>query len=1575
MEKKNTAALRNAAAEWSLAGDKQLLDILQNIHQSLMTKCQEVNQRLDEMVTALDDASVDLQNVNNKFMALSNTQFIESRVYDDDLETTVQQTTKNTAPPPPQELSELDSIIQSVKALENAHEAIQIVGSDSESDTDSEGTSVVLKPKDMYGSRPLPHIIGSAPWRNKWHAGLIVDDSDTDSVTSKPETAGEVYSDSEPDIDDDEIHDYKHPAEITGQEAQGSTTSSEMFSEQDSTPIAASKPTPSDVAAELHRRLRGHAELPQVDTDFTPSQPTTRKIYKPEQPTAGTIFSDEPPPFEGYQSEGEQYSQDEDDDIFAELQKNKPNNDSNKVRSRVAEDLFGGFQDDRGDLFDDIVGAKPPSPPVAKQKSTLFEDESEPELFASKPVDKPIVIQRNDPPDVESVKKPIGGISLFGSNKGAESIGAAILRRNRRKSSSDEDDNTMSEEMPKPRHEQTMKAAEKDIFDDLFAKSEREQKIAKEKKEVTKVTNTQGETKKVDLFSDNLFDDIDNIFASDVVKVSSKSNEKPKSLFDDDDDDLFADIAVSETTKREVKVESKNKSIFDSDDDLFSENVVKSNVKSNVLSGTVNYPSVNKTNDSIKDSRSVFNNSNSNISSNLNKNKFENTVISSAAQETNNKNTKNTISQSENRKPDIINTLNNNNNKSDKCREKVGLMFDDDDNDSDDIFSNTNKNTTITHEKHDNSSTSVNPIEKVIAKNEIKTTKISILDDDNLFTGSSEPSKSTVEEAVKSSNEVNSKSNSYNVFDTSSKETDKTENIAQNNNTKEKTETNSPIFGDDSDNSDEFLFSNNNKKSSNNIKSNTSIKPVDSTPSESNVNKSSLKSETKSDNNLNNDNNILENKIEKGSPDHGNLNVSKESIKPEIPETDFESCSNDISIDIPQDNTESDSFLNAVKDAIFNTSDDIFNDIMDEPPAFEKTKEPKKSKNVNALFDDDSDDEALFFKKNDVTYDEKLDDDDISNSDQMFGVFHSEPPAIDIDFTHNVDKKAEKGFLGSDSDDDLFQIKGKVKPDSKKVTENSQKSVENSKDVFNDGLDDFPITNVSSKPFISDGKQSESNKVIANDNFFNTSSSKALKQNTVTATDPIQKETASRSDTDLKTEVLKDKTHEQTNLTPGTEAVKPTSDKPLPPKYEAQTSDTPDSPESKKVGKLKNMNFNIDVSTLLPGASPKKKIVEQVDGQILSAKSQEDFHQKDNIEHTIVKAVSFEGEPDSQILDNKLSKERAKIQVKRRPSTRRARKEAARKSVLVLGEDSTDNSSSFDDAPSLKDDKSNNEHNQKNKDRQNPTKVEHITRIEQETEVSLDYEANVIDSKSDELKSSLYEKVKANERLESSSKTQLNNKIDIEADTKILKNDENKTVKSKVVYILNDEDIFNSPVEKPAVKPNKVLNIVDDDDDDLFRNLATSSKTVEPKSAINTLGNVYNQTKIAEKEKRDANMKKSIFDDLSEDENELFNAKTKVVKPKSILDSDSEDDLFGGKKVTKEKPVSVKEMADVKSKIVVKPSLFGDEDDDGDDLFGAKTKVDTATSSLPVKQTAKDVVSKTPEPVLNDPLSLLSEDD
>ncbi|CAG9794366.1 unnamed protein product [Diatraea saccharalis] len=1527
----------------------------------------------------------------HRFMALSNTQFIESRVFDDDVDVTAQETPKTDAPPTSEGISELESIKQSVRMLESLHEAIQIVDSDSDTDSDSELTSIVLRPKDMYKSRPLPHVIGSTQWRNKWHAGLLVEDSDTDSVTSKPAAPDEIYSESETDESLQE----------------GSIKSEESFPVQQT-----SNPTPSDVAAELARKLRGnHTQVPEVE-EFVPNQPTTKKIYRPEQPAAGIIFSDEPPPFEEYQSEGEEYSQEEDDDIFAELQKNKPYSNKSKVDTRVAEDLFGGLSDNKdfqGDIFNEIAGTEATLPRVAKQKSTLFENESEPELFASKPIEKPATKQRNDPPDVETVKKPVGGISLFGSNSGAESIGAAILRRNRRKSSSDEENTNEKIQRPKQTRENSVKSTEKDIFDDLFAKSEREQKVAKEKKDNVIDSNKYAEAKKVDLFSDNLFDDIDDIFTTDV-NVSSKSNENQKSLFDDADDDLFANIAVSETVKIEVKVESK--SVFDSDDDLFSENV-KPNTKTHKETNKISHSIVNETSEVNLNSKSIFDNdgSDSDIFSKLSETKATCSNASEKGIDTKNKNVTSEInavvsSQIINKTPGMSNMSNNNSHNqtgANHHKEKSGLLFDDDDNDGDLIFTKVNENVSIPKKIRKTSVDSSPPKNLIIdTESDIRTTKISLFDDNNdsdLFTRSTEPS--TKQDGVKniplSSDDVNSKtSNNYNVFSTTSKEYANIkilENISENNNLQkadntdrkensEASDIKSSTFDDSIGNSDLSFVGNNNTMSSTNIDTNTGNKHifdkvVDSTPNSENlgtiVNKNTLNSkvETKNQNEFRNDEKILDNKIKEISADQENVHLSKENLRYNIPKSDYDNSS------LPTDeDIKNNSLLNTVKDALFNTSDDIFKEIVDEPPAFEKPKEPKKSKNVNALFDDDSDDEALFFKKNDATFDEKPDN-SISNNDPMYGVFHNEPPAINANNTTSTKKTANEQ-LEFDSDDDLFQTIKKTESVSTKGNERSQNLTASTDNIFNTNADDDLFkTNTTTMPFKANDKSSfdipETSNVLANEDFPDSYSSQIVQKPislSKSATEQLQKD-ISKTD-------IRDNLNEQSNSTLTTESIEPTTAKLQMPKHESLSSDTLDSPEIKKVGKLKSMNFNIDVSTLLPGASPKKKGMEQTDGQVLSTKSQEDLHQKD-IEQTIIKSLSFEGEPDSQILDNKISKERAKIQVKRKPSTRKARKEAVRKSVLDIGEDSTDNSSSFDDVP--KPDVVNNEIKQVNNVEEDDSRV--VNKIEQNSGTKQeDYFYTDCETKNEKIKNYKNEIIDQTSLMLNNDVT-INDKhkniLNAESDTKVhfaseealSRNNEVKNVTSKVVYILNDEDIFNAPAEKFAENPKKCLNILDDDDDDLFANPGHSSNICERKPTINTLGKVYSEAKL--ERNKDTSTKKSIFDDLSEDESELFNANKKVAtKPKSILDSDSEDDLFSGKKETKPKVSSVKDTKDLKPKVEVKASLFGDDDDD--DLFGAKVKTESVSSTVPIK-TQKEVVTKTSEPVLNDPLSMLSGED
>lgn len=38
--------------------------------------------------------------------------------------------------------------------------------------------SVVYRPKDPYKHRPLPYLIGSKEWHEKWHIGLVEEESE-----------------------------------------------------------------------------------------------------------------------------------------------------------------------------------------------------------------------------------------------------------------------------------------------------------------------------------------------------------------------------------------------------------------------------------------------------------------------------------------------------------------------------------------------------------------------------------------------------------------------------------------------------------------------------------------------------------------------------------------------------------------------------------------------------------------------------------------------------------------------------------------------------------------------------------------------------------------------------------------------------------------------------------------------------------------------------------------------------------------------------------------------------------------------------------------------------------------------------------------------------------------------------------------------------------------------------------------------------------------------------------------------------------------------------------------------------
>ncbi|XP_047038741.1 WASH complex subunit 2 [Helicoverpa zea] len=1579
MDDPSTDSLRKLAPAWTLAGDEQLLTILQKTHQRLLSKCQEANSQLEQMTNVLNDASISLQNVNNQFMALSNRQFIESRVYDDDELPTEAAPVKE--PPKPEVPDELSGLKRSIAVLESAHELITIL-QDSDTDTQSDDelpARLVLKPKDMYSSRPLPYIIGSQPWKNKWHAGLVVEDSHSESSGSAREADSDQYSASE--AEDSAPRTRPPPQHNTV--ATVSETSSSLASE----PGSAARPTPADVAGEIARRL-GASEQPkpvEKEPDYDePAKPTVRKIYRPQDPVSSTVFPDEPPPL----SDESEQSDSAESDIFADLHRQQP-----YARAQVSDELFGfkhREDSDDGDIFSDFK--QPANNPIGNASSPMFPNRDNRDTHRdhhnahhTTSVSADTARQH----DADRVKKPVGGISLFG-NKGTENIGAAILKRNQRKSSSS-DAESESDSRSESQTNQQINQTQKDIFDDLFARSEGK-KVTKvdivkdikteiqKKNEVKEKKVETVEKPKVDLFSDNLFDDIDDIFSTNVVKMPAKDNVKTKSIFEDDDD-LFSEIAAPKPVKVEVATSSNNKkSLFDSDDELFAEETKPKPVEKPIATPkpvvvdkpkVIEKPSEPKITKNIP--RSIFDDDD------------EDDIFSDV------KTDKHTDADKvQNNTPVILEKPKDFSKRVEDSTKNIAppsssvfispSLFDDDDDESD-LFAEPSKSIdkSITVSKNKDAA-------KVSIKNEIKIPDDILNDDDDDEIVSTPVVKP--DEITKDKNDnlnIDSKPIEVNVNNniTATESIEKSEDSNPTLPVSEQLDRNVEINATKI--SDHIHKNIQNIEQSSSDTNDFSDQDFDDLPPKEHKN-------TIINTNVTNEKEINDfpkttkiDDIFDTPPLEDDIFASPEQ-KVDNKETVFKNTETEIPETLLKDIKKTDKDNKTEQIISKNIEADIFSDILTEPPEFEKPKEPKKSKNVNALFDDDSDDESLFFKKNEPIFEENPQD-FTPTQDRIFGLFTDEPP--DDEF----------GKISDEIDDNMFSTVPKPKipqnenlppipdvnfennlpVDVSKVLETEKASED---DIFNDekpihellkdtSLNKKDESNVDKLTKTVNMKQ-ESPTVLSDDELFKSPTKiPNLKPtldiisddedifSTVTKTEkptllpkpkeeiPVTEsnvESVKSSDDELfvaKKEklVVSENILKDTKITHDEDIFKVPKNKPDDTSVEVKS-------EPKKVGKLK-VGLNINVNALLPGASPKKaKPNDQTDGQTQSVsdprpdtkvypespKSEPKIPESQNTDSKMIKSVSFDGEPESDILDNKLSKERAKIQVKRRPSTRRARREAVRKSGIDFGEDSTDNSSSIDDPP-RKQTEISQQSNLDTKDKENK-QTESIKKAEIEPKLA---QAEI--------------------------QPDLKDRPTIKSETTEIDKPYPRDVKSKVVYILNDEDIFNtSPINK-LESTNK----------DLISETSKKTQNLDSNTGISTLGKVYDST-ITKNDETAKNIKSSLFgDENDDDDEEIFKGKSKTVKKTTIFDSDSEDELFGNKKERK----TVVQKVEVKKEIkreVVKGSLFGDDDDD-DDLFGVKTKKSVADQKA---HTSKPAVKETPkptEPVFEDPLSMFGDDD
>jgi hypothetical protein len=372
----------------------------------------------------------------------------------------------------------------------------------------------------------------------------------------------------------------------------------------------------------------------------------------------------------------------------------------------------------------------------------------------------------------------------------------------------------------------------------------------------------------------------------------------------------------------------------------------------------------------------------------------------------------------------------------------------------------------------------------------------------------------------------------------------------------------------------------------------------------------------------------------------------------------------------------------------------------------------------------------------------------------------------------------EKKGLFSDSDDDLFEIKKSNKPQ-----------------LFNDLDEDSLFSDIKDPgPSVKSNYVIEKNEI---DEKSETMSDNKISEVSTDKEEPIFKPVVEEK----KKSVLKPSDSNTVNLLINTSSIKSEVDG-------SRMSVSKKTSETVSPQKLPKLNIN--VKALLP-------TVGKTVGSINKA-----IKEESNVS-TDVKSASFDEDPKSldSMLCNDLLKHRAKIQVKRRPSSRMARHEAVRKSVADIYLD-VDNDNNIDFTSSLP--------NSPEKKLEDVPKVDIV-------------KASMIESNKSEIKTSVKE-INSNKVVknffEDSDDDDIFSSSKKEKTKGILKTESKGAIKKKSAKNIfedsdSDTDLFsqkkpNPTIKKAAANQKKEKSIFDDDDsDDLF---FVSSKTTQSKGAV-----------------------------------------------------------------------------------------------------------------------------------------------
>ncbi|XP_053731690.1 WASH complex subunit 2 isoform X1 [Synchiropus splendidus] len=288
--------MRQSSDNWSLAADAGLFLFLQDFSQRMLSKTHDIEKQLDSLIRDTKATDSCLQSVFNDFLMLSNTQFIENRVYDEEVEETVQKTDVADNKPEQktreQKEAELipkmqEAVSHGLRVLDSAFEHLDIKAgnSDSEDEEVTDRVEAILEPKDLYVDRPLPFLIGSRAFMDQDDVGLgdlssdeMSVDSDRDSVIESEEGKDADRSDDDLSQEEDEVHhNIKKKSSLMSFEEDEEDEDSDIFGESDKEEDDTKNTGSSSFADELAARIKGE---PVKKTEGDRASLTSKKKSK-----------------------------------------------------------------------------------------------------------------------------------------------------------------------------------------------------------------------------------------------------------------------------------------------------------------------------------------------------------------------------------------------------------------------------------------------------------------------------------------------------------------------------------------------------------------------------------------------------------------------------------------------------------------------------------------------------------------------------------------------------------------------------------------------------------------------------------------------------------------------------------------------------------------------------------------------------------------------------------------------------------------------------------------------------------------------------------------------------------------------------------------------------------------------------------------------------------------------------------------------------------------------------------------------------------------------------------------------